>query len=72
MGCSSSGRHLLEIGSLEDSRCWLFFSMKSVCLQKKCLPAKKHRLTAKKAFACNFFVPAILSKADVKAQRALI
>jgi hypothetical protein len=78
MGCSSSGRHLLEIGSLKDSRCRLFFSMKSVgckksvCLQKKRLTAKKKGLTAKKAFACNFFVPAILSKADVKAQQALI
>jgi hypothetical protein len=26
----------------------------------------------KKVFACNFFVPAILSKADIKAQQALI
>jgi hypothetical protein len=40
---------------------------KSVCLQKNvCL--KKKCLTAKKAFACNYFVPAILPKADVKAQ----
>jgi hypothetical protein len=45
---------------------------KSVCLQKKCL-------TEKKAFSCKknylpaiFFVTAILSKADVQAQQALI
>jgi hypothetical protein len=40
--------------------------MKSVACKKKRLPAKKS--------VCLqfFFVPAILSKADVKAQRALI
>jgi hypothetical protein len=52
MGSSSSGRHLLEIGSLKDSCCWLFFSMKSVACQKKCLPAKKV-FACKEAFACK-------------------
>jgi hypothetical protein len=32
------------------------------------LPAKKSICLQKKAFACNYFLPAILSKADVKAQ----
>jgi hypothetical protein len=65
MGCSSSGCHLLEIGSLKDSCHWLF-SNEKLSLQKKHLAAKKafgckksiclqkKHLTAKKAFACNF------------------
>jgi hypothetical protein len=41
MGRSSSGRHLLEIGSFKDSHRRLFFSMKSVASKKKRLPAKR-------------------------------
>jgi hypothetical protein len=60
MGCSSSGRHLLEIGSLKDSRRRLFFFDEKRWLQKKAFACKKKRLTAKKsvclqkkAFACT-------------------
>jgi hypothetical protein len=54
---------------------------KSICLQKKHLPADKSICLQKKRlmFACKkkrlpaiFFVPAILSKADINAQQALI
>jgi hypothetical protein len=84
MGCSSSGRHLLEIGSLKDSCLIRYFFDEKYCMQKSVCLQKKH-LTAKKAFDCKksiclqkkhlrafFCAPAILSKADVKAQRALI
>jgi hypothetical protein len=53
MGRSSSGRHLLELGSFKDSRRRLFFSMKSVACKKKRLPAIKSVCLQKKAFACN-------------------
>jgi hypothetical protein len=62
MGCSSSGRHLLEIHSLKDSRRWLFFFNEKCCLQKKRLPATKS-VCLQFFCACN-----ILSKADIKAQ----
>jgi hypothetical protein len=53
MGHSSSGRHLLEIGSFKDSRRRLFFFMKSVACKKK-------------AFACNKkHLPAILFCASI-------
>jgi hypothetical protein len=64
-GCFTFGHHLLEIRSLKDTGLELFFSTKSIACKKKHLPAKK-------AFACNIFVPAILSKSDVKAQKVLI
>ena len=35
MGRSSSGRHLLELGSFKDSRRWLFFFNEKRCLHKK-------------------------------------
>jgi hypothetical protein len=44
---------------------------KIVCLQKRHLTAKK-RLPEIKGLLAIFSLPAILSKADVKAQQALI
>jgi hypothetical protein len=43
----------------------MFACKKSVCL-------KKNTSLKKALVACNFFVPSILLKADVKAQQALI
>jgi hypothetical protein len=66
MGRSSSGRHLLELGSFKDSRRRLFFSMKSVACKKKRLPAIKSVCLQKKAFACNKkHLPAILFCASI-------